>query len=111
MSGSNPTIDADVSRRPSETEIVFAPFTTCAAVSTSPGETTIPLPFASPVEHPVTVSPTTPEGGSGAQAESAKNPSSARRHAQRCLAPRVGGAGGVASPGAWHHPQRVTDTP
>ena len=40
------TIDAVVSRSPFDTAIVFAPFTTCAAVSTNPGETTIPLPCA-----------------------------------------------------------------
>src|SRR3954452_23292893 len=67
MSGSKATTDPVASRVPLVTSIVFAPFTTCAAVSTTPGATTMPLPCACPVEQPVTVSPTTPDGGSPAQ--------------------------------------------
>src|SRR5580765_6196935 len=66
ISGSKATIDAVVERAPFVTSISLAPFTTCAAVSTSTGATTIPLPCASPVEQPDTASPTTPDGGSGA---------------------------------------------
>src|SRR6188768_3486819 len=67
MSGSKATIEPAASRAPFVTSIVFAPFTTCAAVSTRSGPTTMPLPCAWPVEHPLTVSPTTPDGGSPAQ--------------------------------------------
>src|SRR5687767_8056338 len=67
MSGSKATTDAVVERAPFVTSIASAPLTTCAAVSTRPGATTMPLPCAAPVEHPVTVRPTTPDGGSAAQ--------------------------------------------
>src|SRR4051794_14199578 len=67
MSGSKATTEPVAWRVPFVTSIDFAPFTTWAAVSTKPGATTMPLPCACPVEHPVTVSPTTPDGGSPAQ--------------------------------------------